>query len=446
MAKTLDDQYHSDTNRGSSMGSWCSVQRTDQAVEIELRPSPDRFWPTHVLQTDPVRLGDADGLEVVISGSGAVWMYAHCAAMAAASGAYACRAQTPHVPGDEHDTTHCRSLLVFQGEEARNALLHIDLAAGVHFSEQAIRRLVEPRLAELERVVPETVAVSGRAPVTVYAEVSYRAVRRGVQRLWCWSARDGLVAVYDASGGPLGSMDLPTWLWQALPRPDTPFIVGVIGDPNRGKSVFSYVLDAYRQRVLGCTGWRLDCDGQSPTPNWYLSLRRQTEQTTQAGQGRKKITWTHPMERRIQHQLQIARRLFDVLIADLPGGNHSVQPPQRIPDGREIIFREVDAFILLDDHGGTSEPHWRAELKKHGLESRLVAVIRSAEPRSRPSLTGRWVDDVWRGNVTGLDRTWIHEKTLRVVQAFKPALDDLWQDLRPMSATRAWGKGVINAS
>lgn len=89
------------------------------------------------------------------------------------------------------------------------------------------------------------------------------------------------------------------------------------------------------------------------------------------------------MEASIADQLRAGRDVFSVLIADLPGGDHRTSPPQRIPAGRERLFAEVDALILLDRDDAPAEAAWRQALRPFGLDGRIAAVLTSRTLRGR---------------------------------------------------------------
>jgi hypothetical protein len=117
----------------------------------------------------------------------------------------------------------------------------------------------------------------------------------------------------------------------------------------------------------------------------------------------------------------------------LPGGNHEAVPPQRIPEGRERIFAEVDALILLERDDAPSEAAWREALRSHGLESRIAAVLMSGDPDGPPSLSVWKEGGLWRGNVTGLDRS---RSPGDLAEAFQKALDQLWPPLLDFARRR----------
>lgn len=424
------------------MSDWYRISDDGAQVQIEFVPSPNRFWPPEILRRIPLPVQGVNGRRVVLTGSGAVWMYAHAAATLRAAGARDISTLAPTSPGTSDELTGCDSRLVLdRDDQPTAALLHVHLRASPRLSPSAIHRLIEPRLEELSRLRLGELVLSGRTGVQVYARVASAAIDSGVQRITCWSARDGLIVVHDPCGGQLGrQITRPDWLARVMPKPDRPVIIGIAGDPNRGKSTFSTALDWYREQK-GMEGWRLDCDGQSPTPPWYLSLVR--EEMAERLRRQHKRPWTPEMEAAVVDQLRLGRELFSVLIADLPGGNHKLVPAARIPAGRERMFAEVDALILLDRSDDPSEEAWRAALRQHQLEGCIAAVLITRDPQGPPSLSLHGGQGLWRGTITGLDRT---RSANELGAAFRHVLDQLWPDIIQFAQRRAVSRVSATAS
>lgn len=408
--------------------SWFRIETAeDNCQRIRFLPSKDRYWSPNILSESPIPLHAITSEKVILTGPGAIWMYANCAAYLAAKGIVSIEVQHPFVAGMSNDTSDCICQWVDTKADRDCRLLKIDLPRS-DFSTSALDRLVAEKIAYLRSESPRELVLIGRASNWLYAKASEAAIGGGAKRLMCWSARDGLVEVFNESlPAPRGSIEAPLWVRESLPRPERSMVLGVIGDPNLGKSLFSECLDLHRATVR-YDGWRLDCDGQSPTPPWYLSMTS-TDRWTEAGQLRmqNKIPWTDEMELQIAAQLRTARELFPVLIADLPGGNLKISPPQRIPRGRERILREVDSFILLDREENPSEAAWREEFRQHVMEQKIVAVIQSKYPAAMPSFQLRETGGIVRGVVTGLDRS--KYSTEFRYKAFQSEMNRLWEFL-----------------
>ncbi len=408
------------------MAEWFRVIDLPENTRITFKPSCDRFWPPDVLGRFPLPREKMRGRHIVLDGAGAVWMYAHAAALAGAE--HACDVTVDRKGKNEAEDSlvGCRCELLPKDGLRSERLLYMSLRATPAVADAAVRKLVARQLDALRDTPPRDLVLAGRAGVDLYARAAYTAVKAGVRRVFCWSARDGLILVYDADGASLGRVEnMPSWLEEHFPKPSRSIVVGVAGDPNRGKSVFSRVLDWDRAKK-GIDGWMLDCDGQSPTPRWYLAgLSSEEAEQVNALRDECKRDWTPSMEALIASQLRRARRWFDVLIADLPGGKHNQKPPQRIPAGREQMFREIDALILLDDEENSTESHWRRALSVHGLEDRIAVVLRSGSPWDIPAtLTLESLEGVCRGRITGLNRGRDPSELGREMQ---DSLDAIWQ-------------------
>ena len=155
-------------------------------------------------------------------------------------------------------------------------------------------------------------------------------------------------------------------------------IIGILGDPNSGKSVFSAALTAAvkKSAVPGFFVWLKDCDKAAPTPYWYL---RNTAPDSDETQIRKRIKtdWTPELENIAKEELSHLRSRMDLLIADMPGGKHPKDPTQkaaRIPDKeRGGMFAECDSFIILCRNGEDYIFNaWKNALKKYGLEGKII--------------------------------------------------------------------------
>lgn len=143
-----------------------------------------------------------------------------------------------------------------------------------------------------------------------------------------------------------------------------------------------------------------------PPPEWYIQLGMHGERE-RARQLRYEIkrSWSHELEQAIAGKLRNLKHFFPTLIADLPGGNHSVMPPLRIPPGREVVMNAVDVFVVLGRAGEPAADAWVRELAARGLDDRIVAILDSAEPLSAPAARLDASAVPLRGVVAGLDRS-----------------------------------------
>jgi len=395
---------------------WFSIQRKSNETVIIFHPKPDvRFWPPSVLRENPLPRNLVRGGKVVITGAGSVWMYAHAAALTAAEGGcvevrkpqdqagrnVGDASTPPSFSPRDFFTVHHREF----GDEHSVALVKLDIRPSPPLTKTEISKVVEAVGDELKRLPGKsTVCLTGSGPVEVYAGIASVAVSQGISRIVCISPRDGYVFVWPPDGAaPKLTSETIDWIHGLLRPKQGSVTLGVVGDPNCGKSVLSRAL-YYCAIRASYWAWRFDSDGQSPTPEWYLLLRQESPEQAEQLRKLQKIGWTNEMEKILTRQLAIARDYFDVLIVDLPGGNLKVSPPQRIPPGREKLFQLVDKFIIVYQDHGLPQP-WIDALQQHRLAERIVAMIASANPREQPSLTfSKTGNNIWEGRATGLDR------------------------------------------
>jgi hypothetical protein len=150
------------------MSDWYCISQNGPEVRVEFIPSENRFWPPEIIRESALSVADVSGRQVVLTGPGAVWMYAHAAAILRAAGASEICVQTPNKPGTADDTTGSESLLILAGEEQhQGALLFVRLRASPPLSPTAVNRLLEPRLEELARLRPAELVIAGQASVEV---------------------------------------------------------------------------------------------------------------------------------------------------------------------------------------------------------------------------------------------------------------------------------------
>lgn len=218
----------------------------------------------------------------------------------------------------------------------------------------------------------------------------------------------------------------------------TGVVVGIIGDPNSGKSVFSRTFyTALRSSMpKWFRTWIYDCDLASPTPDWYCSALVDADpiavEDYKALRESQKVGWNADMEKRCADELGILRTNLDLVIADLPGGRHKdankqpLEHPLRIPGvSRAEMFRQCDAFILIcrKDRRDIILKGWYDDLAKYGLEDRVAAIIDSAEPDEEFSVSPFSIGDdgIVYGEMRGLKREHLTgETSRRLVEPIRP--------------------------
>ncbi len=277
---------------------------------------------------------------------------------------------------------------------------------------KAALRLVE---ALLPRQLPELIILDGQYPswlasalVAFLAErfpqvsVAVRAVREG-----------GNVVAY--GGEP------PTWAVGGLipdGTPDSPaVVVAIVGDPNSGKSVLSLKLYHYLRAQPGFGCYRIDCDAYAPTTEW--TLREHGDELRRIWK-KAKGGWTVEDEQRLAEVLEkLKRSPLDLVLADMPGGNFSVEPPQRIPPTRAHLFKLADAFLVVARDESALEG-WQKSLAELGLAARIAWVVRPSPREIEESWppggsgTGRRQAGPYEYHIGQLDRSRVYHRTTAV--------------------------------
>lgn len=237
------------------------------------------------------------------------------------------------------------------------------------------------------------IIISGKLCNWMAAVLAIAARQRGWKRIGYFSPRNRQA---------LQVFPKLKWLKFGTPLARNGKVIGVVGDPNSGKSVFSNLLEN-SGRDANESIWFFDCDYSSPTPPWYLMLLKNTPKSI-ADTLRRKREWIPGAEAKISRNVDSIKRALDWLIADLPGGNFKKNPPERIPPGREVLMDAIDYFVVLakKSDGGDSGVEWRRALREHRLEERIVLTIYSEAPLSLPNLR-QTPDGAW--HICGLDRS-----------------------------------------
>ncbi len=275
-------------------------------------------------------------------------------------------------------------------------------------------------LPDLE-VQPASVTLTGAVANWMYTAAAIRLALSGVPHVF-----------YDAPAEraliSIGAAQFGQEMHRQAQSQDS-LVVGVVGDPNAGKSVLSRSLEVLA-RSQWPDAWMYDSDMASPTMRWHIRMLT-AGSPDEAKQLRNsfKRDWSPELEARVARQLQSLRHNLPLVIADLPGGIHPKSPasgtiPQRIPPGREVIMREIDVFVLLarSDRQETLAA-WRTALAEHGLADRIGAELISDNPQYEGGIEFdiAQAEPILRGIVRGLDRNHLSPAGLASIDADKGA-------------------------
>lgn len=273
-------------------------------------------------------------------------------------------------------------------------------------------------LAELQPPASGSLRISGRGSVLMYLLLGISAAKAGIRDVFI--VKPALpYDIHFSAGGKCEAVATNKESRQGV-------VIGILGDPNSGKSVFShtFAMTVRYSMPNWFFSWIYDCDLASPTPEWYL--KDCTGMTQKRADIKQK--WSPELEQKAANDLGILRHNLDLTLADMPGGRRiDDETLDRIPsEGRAEMMAACDAFIVLcrQDCAESIFSAWKTALAQYHLEDRIIARLISNAPKdafsvSPPALTE---DGLFTATITGLDR----EKDFNeVVRAMKDGLGQL---------------------
>lgn len=386
---------------------WFSLESTDAECIISFQLSPHPEWAHEVINEHPLPACELMDREVTLQGKAPMWMYACASIVAVRAGARAIRVYQPQ--GQTPVLVHpiaglpCPDpgWLQLLDDEGGGSIVEFNAPpAGARWLPEMLPHLAGTK----DQWNPELVTLTGCGANWMYAAAAALAALNSKRKIAYFAPKDGHGVLLTAQAGqPVVIPASPSLLRQ---EGDGGRIIGVVGDPNSGKSVLSILLThAFKEAGMKLI-WRLDCDHAAPTPHWYLQMLEQ-ERDREAARLRdgQKRSWTPEAEQTLARQLCVCAQSLRWVIADFPGGIHKNGPVRRIPEGREALLAAAHHFVILKRADRPdAEEGWRAELAAHDLENRIIAVVASAAPNEPLSLH---MDDPaeLRATATGLNRT-----------------------------------------
>lgn len=262
---------------------------------------------------------------------------------------------------------------------------------------------------ELGASVENPIIFTGKGAVAMYALLGVSAAKQGLVDVRIEKPREPYIICFTpSSAGRIISYS----------KKKNGIVIGIIGDPNSGKSVLSHALflALSKSNPKWFTSWIYDCDLASPTPDWYcdaLATSPEQESIYKAMRESYKASWGPDMEKRCTADLGVLRKNLDLVLADLPGGRHPKDgenfTPMRIPsETRAEMFKECDCFILLcrKDKKEIIFNGWYDALSEYNLQDRIICVIDSSNPSADFEISDFQQNDqgVFTCSMQGLDR------------------------------------------
>lgn len=213
-------------------------------------------------------------------------------------------------------------------------------------------------------------------------------------------------------------------------RKTTGTMIGILGDPNSGKSVFSKVFGNVLSHYYDKKSvWTYDCDAAAPTSDWYIyglqraQSKEEAEKKTDARKSTKQ-KWTEQLELKVSENMKTVKSHLDFIVADFPGGKHDEEKNlhDRIPsEARSEMLKNCDFFVII---GRSDVPEriedWRKALEKYNLADRVIAEVISKNPDKAPVVESCSFDskNIFHATVYGLNRAnYIND----IVSAFCPS-------------------------
>jgi hypothetical protein len=383
-----------------------SFEETDGNLVVHLNPNAARNLPSSVLEDPAIDRLPFSGKKTLLEGMAPNWMYAHLAVKAVMNGTEELSVRQagvgdtliwkrgPLLTADGYTQTPCFTITKNDSDTVYLEFINGPDEKGGKWT---MEDLIKTPLCFSVSPTPdknEVLIIWGLAANWMCAAVAVTAYSSGINYILYGSPREKAYI-------SIGTLN-PGKLVQYKKRTKNGFVIGIAGDPNSGKSVFMDWLEKIIKDER-LDSWCYDADHASPTPPWYLDGLNSGQ--TEVEDMRKKIKkkWTHEFELKIADDLRNLRENLDIALVDLPGGRVNDTPPQRIPDGREVVFKEIDLFIILWKNEAVREG-WLSALREHNMENRVFAEIESREPDSPPSLETRSDGRIIIGTARGLNR------------------------------------------
>lgn len=141
--------------------------------------------------------------------------------------------------------------------------------------------------------------------------------------------------------------------------------IAVLGDPNTGKSVFTYLLFKELVKRGNLKVFRQEGDPSAPTSPWYLeSGQEELRKKVKSPWDWKKVEW-------VRDSIYNLKKIFDVVLVDAGGGK---PPAERVTKENTEILKAVDGVILLcrSDNYEECFSGWERELKEKVPNAKIL--------------------------------------------------------------------------
>jgi len=278
-------------------------------------------------------------------------------------------------------------------------LLHVEIV-GDRFAEPRVLRDVLKEVKDMEVDGAKPLVIEGSMPVWLASFYAARLVHR-VPALLVYDPRlGGVVSATHTPELKVGDV-VPINLSELLKK--EPVVIGVVGHPNSGKSVFLHLLNAELKR-RGFTTLTQEGDLFAPTQEWSLHAPEVRRELKKQMSPEERLRWVVESLDGVKKAASV-----DFVLVDIGGG----RPGERLVTMENLaILQRVDAVVVVSREGLED---WLRELELYVPKTKVVAVL-----HSKLRGTAKFDKDTRTGVVVGLDRELyaqgnVPEGTLKVV-------------------------------
>ena len=176
---------------------------------------------------------------------------------------------------------------------------------------------------------------------------------------------------------------------QEVAKTRNTIIIGILGDPNSGKSVFLHLLndELRRRRVITLTQ---EADITAPTQHWSLYAQDVRRELKKHMKPEERLRWIIESLRNAKES-----RAVDIVLADVGGGRPDLG--QRITRENLAILRYMDGVVIVSRNDQEQISAWINELKTYFPDLKIYGILESRLDGTPTAKNGI-------GIIVGLDR------------------------------------------
>lgn len=272
-------------------------------------------------------------------------------------------------------------LNVYHFETDKYQLLHCEIR-GDRIDPAELRRLPDFSVSS------KPLIIEGAIPIWVGSHLAYKYMHKGPRAVGFYDPRLGGAVVSithwtDYKVGdviPIPSQELQSLLSKFVRKKTT--AIGILGDPNSGKSVFLHILNEELRKRKFITLTQ-EADIFAPTQEWALHAPDTRKFLKKHMDYRSRLKW-------ITSSLAVAKSsgTIDYILADLGGGRPDLG--ERLTKENLAILRYLDGVIIVSRNDNNQIKEWLEQLSIYAPDTKIYGVIESSltEPAFFDEKTG----------------------------------------------------------